>query len=295
MKEPRDNTPASTGLRRRAYHIIFHHDSGAGKAFDVVLLALIVLSVVTVLLESIQPIQQRYGNTLWALEWFFTIIFSIEYLLRLISVRRPLLYAGSFYGVIDLLAILPTYLSLFIPGTQSLTVVRALRLLRVFRVFKLIHYTGEATYLAQAMQSSRRKITVFVFSVSMIVLIVGSLMYLIEGPANGFTSIPISCYWSIVTLTTVGYGDIVPQTAVGRALASVLMLTGYGIIAVPTGIVTAEFVAMERRGRFARTCPECKRVDHDADAQFCKHCGKTLGAVPSSETPSTTQPARRDA
>ena len=295
MTEPRDNTPASTGLRRRAYHIIFHHDTRAGKAFEVVLLALIVLSVVTVLIESIRPIQQRYGNTLWALEWFFTIVFSIEYVLRLIGVRMPLLYARSFYGVIDLLVILPTYLSLFIPGTQSLTVVRALRLLRVFRVFKLIHYAGEATYLVHAMQASRRKITVFVFSVSMIVLIVGSFMYLIEGPANGFTSIPISCYWSIVTLTTVGYGDIVPQTAVGRALASVLMLTGYGIIAVSTGIVAAEFVAMERRGRFARSCPECKRVDHDADAPFCKHCGQTLGVVPSSETPVTTQSARKDA
>ncbi len=274
-----DEHPSAPGLRSRMYHVIFHHDTPAGKAFDVALLVLILLSVLVVMLESVDSVRERYGTALWLAEWGFTILFTLEYILRLASVRHPLNYAKSFYGVVDVLAVLPTYLSLLFPGAQALIVVRALRLLRVFRVFKLTRYTGEVSYLAQAMNASRRKITVFVFSVSMIVLIVGSLMYLIEGPENGFTSIPISCYWSIVTLTTVGYGDITPQTLIGRLLASVLMLTGYGIIAVPTGIVTAELVAQERRGIKARKCPSCQQVDHDTDAVFCKHCAASLTGV----------------
>jgi voltage-gated potassium channel len=270
-------SPADGPLRLALFKIIFLHDRPARKAFDVVLMVLISLSVIAVLCESVPSIREQHGRLLLGVEWTFTILFTIEYLLRLACVKWPLRYAFSFYGIVDLLAILPTFLSLFVGGAQSLIVVRALRLLRVFRVLKLAEYTGEANFLAKAMAASRRKITVFVFSVAMIVLIVGAMMYLIEGPERGFTSIPISCYWAIVTLTTVGYGDIAPQTPLGRLLASVLMLTGYGIIAVPTGIVTAELVAQERRGPNDVTCRRCQARDHDADALFCKRCGEGLG------------------
>ncbi|HEV7298250.1 MAG TPA: ion transporter [Tepidisphaeraceae bacterium] len=276
MKPEIDVSPADGKVQQAMFNIIFLHDRPARKAFDVVLLVMICFSVLAVLLESVPSLHERHGHTLLAIEWTFTILFTIEYVLRLACVKRPLRYAVSFYGIVDLLAILPTFVSLLFPGAQSLIVIRALRLLRVFRVLKLAHYTGEANSLAMAMRASRRKITVFIFSVAMIVLIVGAAMYLIEGPDSGFTSIPLSCYWAIVTLTTVGYGDIAPVTPLGRLLASALMLTGYGIIAVPTGIVTAELVAQDRRGPRGAVCPSCGLRNHDADAQFCKRCGQSL-------------------
>jgi voltage-gated potassium channel len=271
--------PSAVPWRRRLYVIIFEHDTPAGRSFDQALLVAIAASVTAVMLESVPGIRARHGALLTGLEWAFTILFTAEYALRVLAVRRPLAYVVSPLGVIDLLAIVPTYLSLFLGGTQSLAVVRALRLLRVFRIFKLPEYTTEASYLAAALRASRRKIIVFVFTVLTIVLIVGSLMYLIEGEANGFTSIPASVYWAIVTLTTVGYGDIAPRTPAGRVLASAVMILGYGIIAVPTGIVTAELVRAERGAAAARRCPACDRPGHDRDARHCKHCGADLAGA----------------
>lgn len=266
------------GWRRRGYVVIFEHDTPAGRVFDLVLLIAIALSVAVVMLESVAEVRHRYGAALYAAEWCFTVLFTVEYTLRLLCVRRPLRYARSFFGVVDLLAIVPTYLSLFVTGAQSLIIIRALRLLRVFRILKLPQYLGQASLLMAALRGSRPKITVFLFSVLMIVLIVGSLMYLVEGPENGFTSIPAGVYWAVVTLTTVGYGDIAPQTTLGRVLAVAVMLTGYGIIAVPTGIVTAEMIAAERRTARSRRCAGCGAEGHDADARHCKHCGAELPA-----------------
>ncbi len=263
-------------LRHRLHEIIFEADTAAGKAFDVALLVTILLSVIAVLLESVASIREEYGGVLRAAEWFFTILFTIEYVLRLFTVERPLRYARSFFGVVDLLAIAPTYLSLLVTGTQSLLVIRALRLLRVFRVFKLAHFMVEARHLRVALGASLRKITVFLGTVLTLVLIVGALMYLIEGPRHGFTSIPQSIYWAIVTMTTVGYGDIAPQTLLGKILASTVMITGYGIIAVPTGIVTVELAAAGRFRVSTQACRHCSAEGHDSDAVFCKFCGEKL-------------------
>jgi len=271
-----DSSSAPTSLRQRTYEIIFEHDTPAGKAFDVALILVIVASVIVVMLESVQPVRAEHGALLRTLEWGFTILFTLEYALRLWCVDRPLRYARSFFGVVDLLAILPTYLSLVFPGGQALLSVRALRLLRVFRVLKLAHHVSEARVLMRALGQSRDKITVFVAAVLTLVVIFGSTMYLIEGGANGFTSIPRSVYWAIVTLTTVGYGDIAPQTNVGQALAAVIMIMGYAIIAVPTGIVTVELGNVARRARAERSCPACGLGDHDADAWHCKKCGGRL-------------------
>jgi voltage-gated potassium channel len=256
--------------------IIFEAETPAGKAFDIGLLIAIILSVVAVLLESVADVRAQYGGMLRAAEWFFTILFTIEYLLRLICVGRPLHYSFSFFGLVDLLAIVPTYLSVLLPGAQSLIVIRALRLLRVFRVMKLVHFVGEARLLQAALHASVRKIIVFLGAVLALVLIIGSLMYLIEGEANGFTNIPLSIYWAIVTMTTVGYGDLAPATVVGRVLASAVMIIGYAIIAVPTGIVTVELAAATRRSVTTRSCPECATEGHDADAKHCKYCGALL-------------------
>ncbi len=261
--------------RHRAYTVIFGHDTRPGRLFDVLLIAAILASVVAIMLESVASIRAEYGNVLRAVEWFFTALFTVEYVTRLWCVGRPLTYAKSPLGVIDLLAVLPTYLSLLFPGGQVLTVVRILRVLRVFRILKLAHYVGEAGILIRALKASRYKITIFVLTVVTITIIVGSLMYLIEGPDNGFTSIPRGVYWGIVTLTTVGFGDITPQTAWGQALASIVMIMGYGIIAVPTGIVTAELVATAR-SEAGPECPGCSRGDHDPDARHCKWCGVSL-------------------
>jgi voltage-gated potassium channel len=262
--------------RGRLHEIIFEAETPEGKAFDVALLVCIVASVVTVLLDSVASIRAQHGVVLRALEWAFTILFTVEYVLRLATVGKPLRYARSFFGVVDLLAVVPTYLSVFFAGAQSLIVIRALRLLRIFRVLKLAHFVGEARMLQAAIHASLRKITVFLGTVLTLVLIVGALMYLIEGEASGFDSIPQGIYWAIVTMTTVGYGDIAPQTLLGKLLASVVMILGYGIIAVPTGIVTVE-LAQARRARVStEACPECGAGGHDADADFCKFCGGKL-------------------
>jgi voltage-gated potassium channel len=267
---------ASSSWRGRLHEIIFEADTAEGKAFDVVLLCAILLSVTAVLLESVPAIRARHEFALRAVEWFFTILFTIEYVLRFISVGRPIRYALSFYGIVDLLAIVPTYLSLLIPGTQSLIVIRALRLLRVFRVFKLVRYLNAGKLLSQALWDSRHKIVVFLGTVLTLVLIIGALMYLIEGAESGFDSIPRSVYWAIVTLTTVGYGNIAPQTALGQTLASFVMILGYSIIAVPTGIVTVAIARATEQKISTQACPQCSAEGHDADAKFCKYCGAKL-------------------
>lgn len=263
-------------IRQRLYQVIFEHDTPAGRAFDIALLVAILLSVTVVILDSVAGISQRYGPQLRAIEWFFTILFTIEYVLRLLSSPRPARYAFSFFGVVDILAILPTYFSLFFPPGRFLLSIRILRMLRVFRVLKLVQFLGEASVLGRALKASRHKIGVFLLTVLSIVVIVGSLMYVIEGPESGFTSIPLGIYWAIVTLTTVGYGDIAPQTALGQALAALLMVTGYGIIAVPTGIVTVELGRAANPEPTRPICPVCQRGGHTSDARYCKHCGAEL-------------------
>lgn len=262
--------------REKLWRIIFEAETPAGKAFDVVLIVSIVVSVIAVMLDSVAVVRERVGGFLSAVEWFFTVLFTIEYLLRLSTVRRPIRYATSFFGVIDLLAIVPTYLSLFFPSGRYLLVIRILRILRVFRVFKLVPYVSEAQLLREALRASRRKITVFLYTVLTLVVVFGSLMYVIEGEENGFTSIPRSVYWAIVTMTTVGYGDISPRTGVGQMVAAVIMIIGYGIIAVPTGIVTVELSRLGARKATTRACPACGSEGHDADALYCKFCGGSL-------------------
>jgi voltage-gated potassium channel len=273
---PQMEAPATQGWRHRLYVVIFESDTPAGKLFDVVLIGAIVLSVLAVMLESVSAYREAYGSFLYGAEWAFTILFTLEYLLRLACVRNPLHYAASFFGVIDLLAVIPTYLSVLIPGTQYLLVIRLLRILRVFRVLKLANYLDEANVLMEALRASRRKITVFIFTVLTMVVVLGSLMYFVEGTDNGFTSIPRGIYWAIVTLTTVGYGDISPQTNVGQMLASMIMILGYGIIAVPTGIVTVELDRAYKKSHLGKACPTCGAERHDTDALFCKRCGTRL-------------------
>lgn len=264
-----------SGWRLRMHEIIFESDTRAGKLFDVALLWAILFSVVAVMLESVKDIEALYGNVLRNVEWFFTILFTVEYIARIISVGRPLKYMTSFLGIIDLLAIIPTYLSLFVAGAQFFLVLRTIRLLRVFRIFKLARFLGEADVLRRALKASRFKITVFLGVVFSSVVIMGTAMYLIEGSENGFTSIPRSIYWAIVTLTTVGYGDIAPRTVLGQVLASVIMIMGYGIIAVPTGIVTVE-LSQAGKPVTSQACPSCSLQGHDGDAVYCKHCGARL-------------------
>jgi voltage-gated potassium channel len=275
LERSRAHESRRSAWRDRLEQIVFEVDTPAGRAFDIVLLVLILLSVTTVLLESVPALRRDYAEELRLAEWAFTALFTVEYILRIICTRRPLRYAFSPLGIIDLLAVIPAYLSLILAGAQSLAVIRALRLLRAFRILKLTHYVGEARTLSRALRASRRKITVFLMTVVIIVVIVGALMHLIEGEERGFTSIPVSMYWAIVTLTTVGYGDLAPATVPGRLLASLLMILGYGIIAVPTGIVSAELV----RAGFpaaAGVCPECGADIHDNDARHCKFCGSRL-------------------
>jgi len=278
IRKPIESPGAPQGRWRLLLHeIIFEADTSAGKTFDVLLIASILLSVTAVMLDSVASINERWGAELYLIEWIFTILFSVEYVVRLATVSRPAEYARSFFGVVDLLAVLPTYLSLIVPGSQYLLVIRILRILRIFRILKLVQYVGEARLLIQALKASRRKITVFLYTVLTLVVILGSMMYVVEGRENGFTSIPRSIYWAIVTLTTVGYGDISPKTGLGQVLATVVMIIGYGIIAVPTGIVTVELSrAGSSRGLDARACLSCGGDGHDADARFCKHCGSGL-------------------
>lgn len=269
--------PAS-GWRRRLFTVIFEADTPAGKAFDVVLIVAILLSVAAVLADSVASMALRHGALLGTMEWVFTGLFTLEYVARLSCVERPMRYVRSFYGIVDLVAILPTYLAVFFPDAALLIDVRILRLLRIMRIFRLTAYLSEFRLLGEALAASRRKIMVFLAVVVMIVLIIGTLMYVIEGPRHGFTSIPFAIYWAISTISTVGYGDVVPQTDIGRALASVMMLIGWGILAVPTGIVTAEMTAQQFRGRRppAGRCRSCNAGDHDDDAVFCRICGEKL-------------------
>ena len=273
---PADERPA-TRRRARLHEIVFESDTRAGHYFDLALIWLIVLSVTTVVLESVGSVRAQHGQLLYSLEWLFTILFTIEYFLRLVSVRHPLRYATSFFGVVDLLAIIPTYLSIFVPGSHYLLVIRILRLLRVFRLLKLSEYVVEAETLRLALRASRRKISVFISTVVLLVVIIGALMYVIEGEAHGFTSIPRSIYWAIVTLTTVGYGDLSPRTSLGQIVASIVMVIGYGIIAVPTGIVSVELAQAVRQKRLSgQSCPSCAAEGHDPDAIHCKYCGTRL-------------------
>ena len=266
---------AAPGWRHRVHEIVFESETPAGRAFDVAVICLILLSVAAVMLESIRGIRDVFGAELLVAEWFFTILFTFEYILRLLAVRRPVRYALSFYGLVDLIAILPTYLGLFLPGTQFFLTIRILRLLRIFRILKLAEYTSASRIITSALMASRKKIFVFLVAVLTVVTVVGSLMYVVEGEEHGFTDIPTSIYWAIVTLTTVGYGDLSPQTALGKFFASLVMILGYGIIAVPTGIVTAE---LTRAGKPESTqvCPECHAEPHDIDALHCKYCGTKL-------------------
>lgn len=264
--------------REKIHEIIFEADTPMGKFFDVVLLILIAASVLIVMLESVNYINVKYRNVFFVLEWVFTIVFTLEYILRLYSVYRPIKYAASFFGVIDLLAILPAYLGLFLAaGAQSLLVIRVLRLIRVFRIFKLGHFLREGNTLLRALKASQAKISVFLMFVVLLVIIIGSVMYLVEGgEGSAFSSIPRSIYWAIVTLTTVGYGDITPATELGQFLSAVVMILGYAIIAVPTGIVSAEMVRDNRTSVSTQACRFCGSEGHYSDAHYCRKCGELL-------------------
>ncbi|MFT7670113.1 MAG: voltage-gated potassium channel [Planctomycetota bacterium] len=286
MNNPREREPMT--WRTKLHEIVFESDTPAGKAFDVVLIFAILSSLVVVMLESVEKYRVDYGELLFAAEWGFTLLFSLEYLVRLACVDRPARYARSFFGIVDLLAILPTFVSLLIPGAQALLVIRALRILRVFRVLKLGNYVRESDQLVHALMASRRKIQVFVFAVLIMVVIFGSLMYFIEGSEAGFTSIPRGVYWAVVTMTTVGYGDITPQTNLGQAVSAGIMILGYGIIAVPTGIVSAEMAFGVRDSSIPKSesdesalvsgqaCPACGASGHGLDAAYCRLCGTAM-------------------
>jgi voltage-gated potassium channel len=266
-----------TRLRQALHTVIFEAETPLGQAFDVALLVSIIGSIVAVMLESVDAIEEAHGSALRKAEWIFTGLFTLEYGLRLFAVRRPWRYAVSFFGVVDLLAISPTYVSLLIPGTQSLLVIRALRLLRVFRVFKLGRFLAEANVLIVAVRASAAKIIVFLGTVLSIALIMGAVLYLVEGAAAGFTSIPKGMYWAIVTLTTVGYGDIAPETVPGQTIAAAIMIMGYSILAVPTGIVSVELAEAHRKSTVTtEACPTCGAEGHDVDARCCKSCGAYL-------------------
>ena len=287
---PAPQRPASpwAAARESAYRIIFGTETFLGRAFDIALLVLILGSLVVVSLESVDEIQQHYGAAIAAAEWTFTVLFTIEYIVRCATVRRPLAYMRSFFGVVDLLSIIPTWLSLIVPGSQSLSVIRSLRLLRMFRVLKLARLSGEAQVLAGALFKARHKIAVFVGGVFCSVVISGALMYFIESPHNPrFANIPVSIYWAVVTLTTVGYGDIKPETPLGQGVSACIMLLGYGIIAVPTGIVSAELAqvpaASSRATKSMVGCATCSLQEHELDADFCRRCGAKLDSSPDAE------------
>lgn len=277
---PRKEAP--TGWRARLGRIIFTTETPAARAFDIALLIAIGLSVLAVCLESVKSIKAEYGAGLLAAEWTFTILFTLEYAARIATARRPGRYTYSFFGIVDLLSILPTYISVLIPGAQSLIIIRVLRLIRVFRVFKLARFVGESEVLVAALHAAREKIIVFIVGVTTLTVVIGALMYLIEGEESGFTSIPQGIYWAIVTLTTVGYGSIEPITTPGRILASIVMILGYGIIAVPTGIVTAELTRARPTPKptptaiVSRTCPACHDASHEPDSLYCRKCGAKL-------------------
>ena len=263
-------------LRDKIYRVIFGTDTPAGQRFDIALIYLILLSVLAIILSSMEAVNSQYGIWLFRLEWLFTILFSLEYLMRIYCSPKHAHYVFSFYGLVDLLSVLPTYLALFFPGANYWLVIRLLRVLRVFRVLKLVRYLSEANILLRSMYASRRKILVFFTVVLVLSVIFGSLMFFVEGPEHGFTSIPRSIYWTIVTITTVGYGDITPQTVMGQVIATMAMLTGYSIIAIPTGIFTAEIAREMHTETSNRRCNVCERTSHHPEAEFCYHCGVTL-------------------
>ena len=273
----REHSPASeSGARHRWYRRIFLHDLPDERNFDLWLIVAIIASVGVVMLDSVPAIKIRWHQQLYLAEWFFTLLFSIEYVVRMWVVKRPLRYATSFYGIIDLFAIVPTFLSLLFPASASLAVVRILRMLRIFRILKLAEYSSEAGVLVQALLRARRKILVFVATVLTITVVFGALMYVIEGPQHGYTSIPTGMYWAIVTMATVGFGDIAPGTPLGRFMTSVLIIIGYSIIAVPTGIYTAELARTMQPKRRSARCAECGLIDHETDAWHCRRCGRCL-------------------
>lgn len=268
-------------LRHALYSVIFQSNSRTGRGFDIGLIFCILASSTVVILDSVGEINQRHGNQLLFAEWIFTAIFTLEYSLRIFCIHRPFKYIFSFYGVIDLLAILPSYVSLLLPGTHYLQIIRILRVLRIFRILKLVQFINQSNLLLNALVASRLKIFIFLFTISTLLIVFGSAMYLIEGPENGFSNIPVSIYWAVVTLTTVGFGDITPKTDLGRAVSALVMIIGYAIIAVPTGIFTAELNQEMRRQdnqRTARVCGECGKRGHDDEANFCMVCGKPLSS-----------------
>ena len=268
---------STSTLRHRIHEIIFEADTPAGKFFDVALLILILISIVVVMLESSTEFNAVYGAAFFYIEWFLTIVFTVEYILRLWVTLHPLRYATSFYGIVDILAILPSYLTLVLPNAQYFLIIRILRLMRVFRIFKLGQYLNEGDQLRRAVIASRNKIAVFLFFVTILVIIIGAFMYLVEGGTNdGFSSIPRAVYWAIVTITTVGYGDITPQTRIGQFVSAVVMILGYAIIAVPTGIVTSEMMQTNKENLSTQVCRYCSREGHAADAVYCKYCGGRL-------------------
>jgi voltage-gated potassium channel len=266
------------GWRLRLYQVIYESDTAAGRLFDQVIVVAILLSVAVVMADSVQGWHSHYSTGFGIAEWFFTILFSVEYVARLVTVDRPLRYARSFFGIVDLMAVLPTYLALFLPELHALIDVRILRLLRIFRIFKLTEYVAEYQMLGEALRASRRKILVFLSAVLMVALILGTLLYVVEGPEHGFTDIPTSIYWAITTITTVGFGDITPKTDFGRLIASVIMLIGWGTLAVPTGIVTAEMTVRRhaRRPLVLRACEQCGSEGYGPEANFCQQCGSAL-------------------
>ena len=266
-------------LRHRLYTIIYKADTPAGKGFDIALIILILASVLTIMLDSVAEISQQYEEQLAAAEWIFTILFTVEYILRIFCIHRPFKYIISFFGLIDLLSIIPSYISLFLPGTHYLQVIRILRVLRIFRVLKLVRFINQSNLLINALLASRTKITIFLFAISTLLVVFGSAMYVIEGAENGFTSIPISIYWAVVTLTTVGFGDITPKTDLGRAISAVVMIIGYSIIAVPTGIITSELsqeVKRQNERSVRRRCPKCRKIGHEIEVNYCHICGTEL-------------------
>jgi voltage-gated potassium channel len=265
-----------TSFKARLNEIIFGTEPGAGRNFDIFLMVVILISVAALFVDSISEINQKYGEYLFAAEVLFTLLFTLEYAARIYCSPNRKAYIFSFYGLVDLLATIPTYLSFFIPGAQHLLVIRIFRVLRVFRVFKLLHYMSEANVLIRSLNSSRRKISVFLISVLTVIVVFGSLMYLVEGPKNGFTSLPRSMYWAIVTVTTVGYGDISPRTPLGQFIASIAMITSYAIIAIPTGILSAELIQESQRAMSSRKCDSCQKFGHEKESNYCKHCGEKL-------------------
>ena len=266
----------SRKLRLKLHTIIYEADTPAGKLFDIILLILIVISVLAVILESVASIHSRFGAELLLIEWIITVFFTVEYIGRILAVPKPLKYITSFYGIIDLLSLLPTYVGFFYPSFHFLLSLRSVRLLRVFRILKLIHFIGASNTLVVALRRSKTKIAVFMFTVMVICIIAGTIMFVVEGPENGFTNIPIGIYWSVVTLTTVGFGDITPQTPLGQLISTVIMIMGYGIIAVPTGIVTTEMARSRVVHSNTQVCPECHENEHPDNAKFCHRCGELL-------------------